>query len=323
METKEAPVHPTYGDVTAAADRIAGHTRPVVLARADADTVPVAGEVWFALEHMQHTGSFKARGAANFVLAQREQGRLPKVGITIASGGNAGVACAWAARLVDSAATVFLPDSAPAVKVARLRALGAQVLCGGDAYADAAAECERFAAVSGALRSHAYDDPDIAAGAGTLLDEIVAQVPELDTVVVAVGGGGLLTGITVSANHHGVRVVAVEPERCRAFNAAVEAGEPVDVEIDSVAADSLGARRVTAMALSAANAGDVRSVLVSDKQIIAARQTLWDCRRVAVEHGGSTALAALLSGAYVPAPGERVAVVVCGANTDPIDLVPR
>lgn len=321
MKTKEAQVHPTYADVTSAADRISDHIRPVVVARADADTVPVAGEVWFALEHMQHTGTFKARGAANFVLAQRELGLLPKTGITIASGGNAGVACAWAARLVDSAATVFLPDHAPAVKVARLKALGAQVLCGGAAYADAAAECERYAAATGALRSHAYDDPYIAAGAGTLMEEIVAQLPELDTVVVAVGGAGLLTGITVSANHHGVRVVAVEPETCRAFNAALEAGEPVDVEVDSVAADALGARRATPMALSAAAEGDVISVLVSDKQIIAARQTLWDCRRLAVEHAAATALAALLSGAYIPSPGERVAVIICGANTDPSDLV--
>ncbi|GAB0107954.1 threonine/serine dehydratase [Nocardia sp. JMUB6875] len=314
-------MHPTYADVTSAADRSSGHIRPVVVARADADTVPVAGEVWFALEHMQHTGTFKARGAANFVLAQREQGLLPKTGITIASGGNAGVACAWAARLVDSAATVFLPDHAPAVKVARLKALGAQVLCGGTAYADAAAECERYAQATGALRSHAYDDPYIAAGAGTLMEEIIAQLPEVDTVVVAVGGAGLLTGIIVSANHHGVRVVAVEPETCRAFNAALDAGEPVDVEVDSVAADALGARRVTPMALSAAAEGDVVSVLVSDKQIIAARQTLWDCRRLAVEHAAATALAALLSGAYVPSPGERVAVIICGANTDPSDLV--
>ncbi|MGW4247030.1 serine/threonine dehydratase [Nocardia sp. NPDC004722] len=314
-------MHPTYAEVTAAAERITGHIRPVVMAAADADTVPVAGEVWFALEHMQHTGSFKARGAANFVLAQQEQGRLPRVGITLASGGNAGVAGAWAARLVDSAATVFLPDAAPAIKVARLKSLGAQVLSGGAAYADAAAECERFAEVSGALRSHAYDDPYIAAGAGTLMEEIIAQLPDLDTVVVAVGGGGLLTGITVSANEHGVRVVAVEPERCRAFHAAVAPGHPDDVDIDSVAADALGARRVTPMALSAAAEGDVIPVLVTDKQISAARQTLWDCRRLAVEHAAATALAALLSGAYVPTPGERVAVIICGANTDPTDLV--
>ncbi|MEU1208824.1 serine/threonine dehydratase [Nocardia sp. NPDC005825] len=313
----------THADVTAAAERIAGRTRPVVLARADAETAPVAGDVWLALEHTQYTGSFKARGAANFVLAHQEQGRLPKVGITLASGGNAGVAGAWAARLADSTATVFLPDATPAVKLTRLQQLGAQVLCGNGGYAEAAAECERFAAVSGALRSHAYDDPYIAAGAGTLLEEIVAQLPDLDTVLVAVGGGGLLTGITVSANHHGVRVVAVEPEHCRAFHAALAAGEPVDVDIDSIAADSLGARRVTPMALTAAAAGDVRSVLVSDKQIESARQTLWDTRRLAVEHGAATALAALLSGAYVPSPDEQVAVIVCGANTDPSDLVAR
>lgn len=313
----------THADVTAAAERIAGRTRPVVLARADTETVPVAGDVWLALEHMQHTGSFKARGAANFVLAHQEQGRLPKVGITLASGGNAGVAGAWAARLVDSTATVFLPDATPAVKLARLQTLGAQVLCGNGGYAEAAAECERFAAVSGALRSHAYDDPYIAAGAGTLLEEIVAQVPDLDTVLVAVGGGGLLAGITVSANHHGVRVVAVEPEDCRAFNAALAAGVPVDVDIDSIAADSLGARRVTPMALSAAAEGDVQSVLVTDEQIASARQTLWDTRRLAVEYGAATALAALQAGAYVPSPGEKVAVIVCGANTDPADLVAR
>ncbi|WP_405492737.1 serine/threonine dehydratase [Nocardia sp. NBC_00511] len=314
-------MHPSYADVTAAADRISGQIRPVVMARADADTVPVDGQVWLALEHMQHTGSFKARGAANFTLAHREQGQLPKVGVTIASGGNAGVACAWATRLVDSAATVFLPDSAPVVKVNRLKALGAQVLSGGASYADAAADCQRYADVTGALRSHAYDDPYIAAGAGTLLDEIADQLPNLDTVVVSVGGGGLLTGITVAANHHGVRVVAVEPENCRAFNAALEAGHPVDVEIDSVAADSLGARRATAMALSAAAEGEVRSVLVSDADIIAARQSLWDTRRLAVEHAAATALAALHSGAYVPAHDERTAVIVCGANTDPSDLV--
>lgn len=314
-------MQPTYAEVTAAAARIAGHVRPVVLARADADTVPVAGEVWLALEHMQHTGSFKARGAANFMLAHREQDLLPKVGVAIASGGNAGVACAWAARLVDAAAAVFLPATAPAVKVTRLKALGAQVFSGGEYYADAALDCERYAAATGALRSHAYDDPYIAAGAGTLMDEIVAGLPDLDTVVVAVGGAGLLTGIAIAAAHHGVRVVAVEPEKCRAFNAAWEAGHPVDVDIDSVAADALGARRVTPMSLAAAATADVRSVLVSDKQIIAARQTLWDCRRLAVEHAAATALAALLSGAYVPAPGERVAVIICGANTDPSDLV--
>ncbi|MCU1640286.1 MAG: Threonine ammonia-lyase [Nocardia sp.] len=312
-------MHPTYADVKAATDRISAHVRPIVLTP---DEAGQGGRQWrLALEHLQHSGSFKARGAVNFMLAHRERGLLPRVGVTIASGGNAGVACAWAAHMVDSAATVFLPDSAPPVKVARLRALGAQVMSGGESYADAASECERYAAATGALRSHAYDDPYIAAGAGTLLEEIVAQAPDTDTVVVAVGGGGLLTGVATAAAHHGIRVVAVEPEYCRAFNAGLAAGHPVDVPIDSIAADSLGARRTSEMALAAAAAGDVRSVLVTDEQIIAARQFLWDDRRLAVEHAAGTALAALRSGAYVPEPGERVTVVICGANTDPSDLV--
>ncbi|MFF2551340.1 threonine/serine dehydratase [Nocardia sp. NPDC058058] len=311
-------MHPTYADVKAASDRISGHIRPVILTPTDTtDGIHLR----LALEHLQYAGSFKARGAANFLLAHRERGTLPRVGVTIASGGNAGVACAWAARMVDSAATVFLPNSAPAVKLARLRTLGAQVLRGGDSYADAAIECERYAATTGALRSHAYDDPYIAAGAGTLLEEIVTQMPDLDTVVVAVGGGGLFTGVATAAAHHGIRVVAVEPENCRAFNAGLAAGHPVDVSIDSVAADSLGARRTSEMALSAAQSADTVSVLVTDAQIIAARQSLWDNRRLAVENAAGTALAALHSGIYTPEPGERIAVVICGANTDPTDLV--
>lgn len=318
-------MHPTYADVKAAADRIAGHTRPVVLTPADPGTVPApgGGQVWFALEHLQYTGSFKARGAANFMLAHQESGDLPKVGVTIASGGNAGVACAWAAGLVDAAATVFLPTAAPAVKVERLKSLGAQVMSGGAAYADAAADCERYAAATGALRSHAYDDPYIAAGAGTLLDEIAAQLPGLDTVVVAVGGGGLFTGVAVAAAHHGIRVVAAEPENCRAFNAALAEGHPVDVPVDSIAADSLGATRTSEMALTAAALADVRSVLVTDEQIIAARKLLWTNRHLPVEHAAATALAALRFGAYVPRPGERVAIVLCGGNTDTTDLLPR
>ncbi|WP_245677054.1 threonine/serine dehydratase [Nocardia acidivorans] len=313
-------MQPTYADVKAAGGRISGHVRPVVLT--PADTVGGA-QVRLALEHLQYAGSFKARGAANFMLAHWEAGTLPRAGVTIASGGNAGVACAWAARIVDSAATVFLPDSAPAVKLERLRGLGAQVLRGGATYTEAAAECERYAATTGALRSHAYDDPYIVAGAGTLLEEIVAQLPELDTVVVAVGGGGLFAGVATAAAHHGIRVVAVEPENCRALNAGLEAGHPVDVPVTSVAADSLGASRTSEMAIAAARKAVVRSVLVTDEQIIAARQSLWDERRLAVEHAAGTALAALQSGAYLPDPGERIAVVICGANTDPSDLVAK
>lgn len=308
--------HLTHADVKTAADRIAGHVRPVTIAPADADGVS------FALELMQHTGSFKARGALNFLLAHREAGTLPAAGVTIASGGNAGLACAWAARGQDVRATVFLPTTAPTVKVDRLLGYGADVRLVGTEYAEALAACEEFAADTGALASHAYDHPLIAAGAGTLFEEIHDRVPGLDTVVVSVGGGGLFAGIATAARAHGVRTVAVEPEHCRALHAALEAGHPVDVPVDSVAADSLGARRASPMALHAARHDGVHAVLVPDSSVIRARRTLWDDRRLAVEHAAATAYAAL-GEAYRPEPGERVCVVLCGANTDPGDLGAR
>ncbi|MFF1299555.1 MULTISPECIES: threonine/serine dehydratase [unclassified Streptomyces] len=313
----------TYGDVKAAAERITGRVRPVTLAPADAGSTPGPCELWLAQEFMQYTGSFKARGAQNFLQAHRDAGTLPDTGVTIASGGNAGLACAWAARQQGVTATVFVPTTAPAVKVAKLRAYGAVVRLVGTEYAEALAACQEFADTTGALTSHAYDHPLIAAGAGTLLEEIHARLPGLDTVVVAVGGGGLFAGVSTAARHHGIRVVAVEPENCRALNAALESGNPVDVRVDSVAADSLGARRTSAMALHAAQQDNVRSLLVPDSEIIRARQALWDDRRLAVEHAAATALAALTTteAPYRPAPGEQVAVVLCGANTDPSDLV--
>ncbi|RKE17682.1 threonine/serine dehydratase [Streptomyces sp. TLI_171] len=299
----------TAADITAAADRIAGHVRPVPV------TPTGPGGVWLALELLQHTGSFKARGAQNFVRAHHRAGTLPAAGVTIASGGNAGLACAWAAQQAGVPATVFLPVNAPAVKVQRLRGYGADVRLVGSEYAQALAACEEFAAGSGALASHAYDHPLIAAGAGTLFEEIRRQVPALDTVVVSVGGGGLFAGVATAARAHGVRVVAVEPEHCRALNAALAAGRPVDVPVDSIAADSLGARRVSATALRAARREGVRSVLVPDAAIVRARRSLWDGHRLAVEHAAATALAAL-DDAYRPAADETVCVVLCGANTD-------
>ncbi|MFJ9541305.1 threonine/serine dehydratase [Streptomyces sp. NPDC101225] len=341
--------HLTYSDIKDAADRITGRVRPVALAPVDADAIPTASggelgegdeqgcDVWLALEFMQHTGSFKARGAQNFLQAHREAGTLPDAGVTIASGGNAGMACAWAARQQGVQATVFLPANAPEVKVAKLRSYGADVRLTGTEYAEALAACETFAAESGALTSHAYDHPLIAAGAGTLLEEILQQIPDLDTVVVAVGGGGLFAGVATAASHHNIRTVAVEPEFCRALNAALQAGRPVDVPLDSVAADSLGARRTSQMALHAAQQDRVHSVLVSDAEIIRTRRALWDHRRLAVEHGAATALAALTSPGrrrrdsstgpvvegrgYLPGNGEKICVVLCGANTDPGDLV--
>ncbi|MER6386176.1 threonine/serine dehydratase [Streptomyces sp. NPDC001250] len=336
----------TYGDIKAATDRIAGRIRPVTLAPLDPGAIRTGHrdplddrpeepcQVWLALEFMQHTGSFKARGAQNFIQAHREAGTLPEAGVTIASGGNAGLACAWAAQQQGVPATVFLPAAAPEVKVAKLRSYGADVRLAGSEYAEALAACEEFAATTGALPSHAYDHPLIAAGAGTLLEEIHQRLPDLDTAVVAVGGGGLFAGVATAAQHHGIRTIAVEPENCRALNAAIEAGHLVDVPVQSIAADSLGARRTSAMALHAAQQDRVHSVLVSDEDIISARHALWDHRRLAVEHGAATALAALLaadqhlrepgletrrktpSRSYRPGNGEKVCVVLCGANTD-------
>ncbi|WP_394297863.1 serine/threonine dehydratase [Streptomyces globisporus] len=316
-----------HADVKTAADRIRGHIRPVTVTPAEPGDEPgdEPYELHFALELMQHTGSFKARGAQNFLLAHREEGTLPAAGVTIASGGNAGLACAWAARRQGVRATVFLPATAPQVKIDKLRGYDADVRLVGTEYAEALAACEAFAADTGALASHAYDHPLIAAGAGTLLDEIHQRIPDLDTVVVAVGGGGLFAGVATAARHHGIRTVAVEPENCRALDAAVRAGRPVDVTVDSVAADALGARRATSLAVSAAQQEGVHSVLVADTDIVRARQALWDDRRLAVEHAAATALAALTTPAeartgYRPAPGEKICVVLCGANTDPTDL---
>ena len=320
MSTQSPPSPLSYADVKAAADRIAGHVRPVAVAPGGGDG-PRGGPD-LALEFLQHTGTFKARGAQNFLLAHRAAGTLPDTGVTVASGGNAGLANAWAAGRLGVPATVFVPETAPAVKVARLRGYGAEVRLAGTQYAESAAACAEFAARTGALRSHAYDHPLVAAGAGTLVDEILAASPSgvPDTLVVSVGGGGLFAGVATAAHHHGIRTVAVEPEHSRALHAALEAGEVVDVTVDSVAADSLGARRAAPLALEAARVSGAASVLVPDAEIVRARRALWGGRRVAVEHAAATALAALTGAAYVPWEGERVTVVLCGANTDPSDL---
>lgn len=315
----------TSADVAAAAERISGRIRPVTLAPADPGSSGTEGaRVTFALEYLQHTGSFKARGAANLAAAHQQAGTLPQAGVAIASGGNAGLACAWAARATGTRATVFVPLTAPAVKVTKLRGYGADVRQVGSEYADALAASRTFAAESGALLSHAYDNPLIAAGAGTLAAEILAAAPrKADTIVVAVGGGGLFAGVAAAVAGTGIRTVAVEPENCRALNAALAAGAPVDVPAESVAADALGARRTSQMAYELAGGRDVSSVLVSDAAIVEARRHLWESHRIVVEPGGATAWAALRSGAYKPEEGEHVVVVLCGANTDPADLVDR
>ncbi|KQR01267.1 threonine dehydratase [Arthrobacter sp. Leaf141] len=308
----------TSVDVAQAAARTKGLTRTTPILAGDPGTV--AGQVWFKCEFMQHTGTFKARGALNRILASRERGELrPDVGVVVASGGNAGLANAYAAAQVGVPATVFVPETAPAVKVQKLKAIGATVVQAGAEYAVAYQAAVAYAAETGAVYCHAYDQPEIAAGAGTVGSELLAQLPGVDTILVAVGGGGLMAGIA-AAVEGSAKVVAVEPATAPTLHAALAAGRPVDVAVSGVAADSLGARRIGEIGYSVAVRTGVESVLVTDADIIAARSALWNGYRMVVEHGAAAAYAALAAGSYAPQPGEKVAVILCGSNTDPATL---
>jgi threonine dehydratase len=307
-------------DVEAARERIRAHVRhtPVLeLGRGE-----LAGELLFKLEFLQHTGTFKARGAFNRVLAAQASGQLdPRVGIVVASGGNAGLANAYAAARLGVPAVVFVPETAPAIKVARLKAYGATVMPAGVEYATAYAAAQEHVTRTGAVYCHAYDQPEIAAGAGTLALELLEQTSEpVDTVVVAVGGGGLMAGVTAALEGLPTQVVAVEPETAPTLRAALDAGEPTDVSVSGIAADALGARRVGDIGFDMARRANVRSILVDEAEIIAARALLWDRWRIIVEHGAATALAAVTSGRHAAQRDERLAVVLCGANTDPRDI---
>ena len=310
----------TRRDVEDAAARIAGHVRATPLIEADRGAFPPAGRVWLKLEQLQHTGSFKVRGAVNRILSAVEQGMLPAAGVVAASGGNAGLAVAYAAARQGVPARVYVPTSAPPVKVARLRDYGADVVQEGSKYADAYEAAAKHAAESGALLCHAYDQPEVCAGAGTLGRELLEQADgPLDTVLVAVGGGGLMAGVA-AATENRATVVGAEPVTIPTFHAALAAGRPVDVGVGGIAADSLGATRLGDIGYAVAVRTGARSVLVDEAGIIAARRRLWEDHRLAVEHGPATAYAALLTGAYQPGEGERIAVVLSGANTDPATL---
>jgi threonine dehydratase len=240
--------------------------------------------------------------------------------VVAASGGNAGVAVAYAARELGLSAQIVVPVSTPAVKVQRLRDLGADVTQAGAFYPDAYSVAVRLAEESGAPLVHAYDQPEVAAGNGTLALELLEQVGPVDTVLVAVGGGGLMAGVAAALAGR-ARVVGVEPQGCPTLHAALLAGGPVDVEVGGIAADSLGARRIGDVCWAVAKDTGLRSVLVPDEAVARARGRLWAQLRVLAEYGGAAALAALLTGAYLPEPGERVAAVVCGGNTDPAAVV--
>jgi threonine dehydratase len=308
----------TRRDVEAARGRVARRVRRTPLLAVDA---AFAGSGWFKLEYLQHTGTFKARGAFNRIISASEEGKLdPKVGVVVASGGNAGLANAFAARAFGVPATVFVPSNAPAVKVEKLRKYGAEVVVRGNEYATAYEAAIEHAETTGAVYCHAYDQPAITAGAGTLGLEILEDLAgEVDTVVLAVGGGGLMAGVA-AATEGFARVIGVEPVAIPTLHTALAEGGPTDVSVAGIAADSLGARRLGDIAYAVATRTGVQSVLVSDDDIIKARQRLWDEYRIVVEHGAATALAALTSGAYRPAEAERFAVVLCGANTDPATL---
>ncbi|PTM60516.1 threonine/serine dehydratase [Phreatobacter oligotrophus] len=301
----------TPDDIRAAHARIAGHIRHTPTLTLPAETFGTPVPVAMKLEFLQVTGTFKARGAFNTLLG----GTMPAAGVCAASGGNHGIAVAHAAATLGIPARIFVPEISSPAKIARIRETGADLVVGGARYAEALAACEAFAAETGALSVHAYDAWATMAGQGTVGLEWEADAGPLDTVLVAVGGGGLIGGIATWFGRR-VKVVGVEPEGSRALHAALAAGGPVDVDVQSVAADSLGARNVFGRVYETAKAHVDHVVLVPDDAIREAQKRLWLGLRAASEPGGAAALAALISGAYRPAPGERVGVLACGANVD-------
>lgn len=269
----------------------------------------------FKLEHLQHAGSFKTRGAfANLI------GRpVPSSGVVAASGGNHGAAVAYAAMRLGVPAKIFIPTISSPAKIDRIRSYGADLVLVGDRYADALAASEAWAAESGAMPVHAFDQPETLLGQGTLGLELARQVPTLHTVLVGVGGGGLIGGIAAWFGE-ATRVVGVEPTGAPTLTRALDAGRPVDAPTGSIAADSLAPRQVGGLMFPIAQRFIARTVLVEDEDIRQAQRALWDVLRVVVEPGAAAATAALLSGKYSPGPGERVGIVLSGGNTTAVSL---
>jgi threonine dehydratase len=273
------------------------------------------GRVTLKLELHQHAGSFKARGAFAHLLTRD----IPAAGVVAASGGNHGAAVAYAARQRGVPATIFVPTISSPAKIARIRDAGAQLMIGGDSYADALEASQAWQKKSGALVIHAFDQRETMLGQGTLALEFEEQAPALDTLLVAVGGGGLIGGI--AAWHGGrVRVIGVEPETSPTLTRALEADRPVDAPVGGLAADSLAPRRIGENVFPIAKAYVDRVILVTDDDIRLSQKTLWQGARVAAEPGGAAAFAALLCRRYVPSAGERVGVVVSGGNTHAVNF---
>jgi threonine dehydratase len=264
----------------------------------------------FKLEMLQHSGSFKARGAfANLLLRE-----TPEVGVVAASGGNHGAAVAYAAQRLRVPATIFVPDITSPAKAEMIRNCGANLVFAGSRYADALSASEAHIAKTGAMAIHAFDQSETLLGQGTVGLELEQDAPEIDTLLVAVGGGGLIGGIAAWYGGR-VRLVAVEPENSPTLHAAFAAGRPVDAPAGGIAADSLAPRRVGELMFAIARQHVAEVVLVTDEAIRQAQETLWSKLRLVTEPGGAAAFAALLSGRYRPLPDERVAVLLCGANT--------
>ena len=310
----------TTEHITAAALRVEPHVRttPLWVLPGAALGMPSGApefEVWLKLEHLQLSGSFKARGMFNRLLSNP----IPAAGVIAASGGNAGIATAVAAHALGVPAEIYVPSVITTAKRERLATLGATVVIAGDAYADALAACEARQRETGALMTHAYDQPEVVAGAGTLAREIEAQQGTPDTVLVSVGGGGLIAGIAAWFAGRS-RVVALEPELAPTLFAARAAGMPVDVAVSGIAADSLGARRIGQIAWGITQQHVADALLLTDEAIREAQRWMWKELKLAVEPAAALPLAALRSGAFRPQAGEKVCLIVCGANLDPASL---
>ncbi len=305
----------TRDDIEAADKRITSHIRRTPVIELESGAFGIPGKLSLKLEQLQHSGSFKARGAFNLLLNRP----VPEAGVVAASGGNFGLAIAFAARALGHHATIFVPEASSPAKQAKLRALGAELVVTGQFYADALAASKHRVEETSALFAHAYDQPEVVAGAGTCGRELDQQLPGLDTILVATGGGGLIGGISTWYGDK-ARVVSVESEQTSTLASAIAAGEPVDVELGGVAADALGARRIGDLGFYAAQRWVDQTLLVSDEAILEAQQALWDTMRIACEPASAAPLAALMTGAYRPDEHERVCLIVCGANLDPANL---
>ena len=301
-------------EVEAAWSLIRPHVRRTPVLELGPGSFGIAAPLALKLEALQVSGSFKGRGAFHKLLAST----VPAAGIVAASGGNHGAAAAYAARALGHKAEIFVPTIAAPAKVGRLQSYGAVVHQIGSVYAEARAASEKRAAETGALIAPAYEDPVVFAGAGSVALEFAEQAT-FDTLLVAVGGGGLIAGCAAAIGDR-IKIVAVETEGTPTLHEALKVGRPVDVAISGIAADALGASRIGTPNFEIAQKLVRESVLVSDDAVRTTQRALWEALRVVAEPAGATGLAALISGAYRPAAGERVATLICGANTDPASV---